>query len=174
MLAQFPEAAQNDIFGRQPYVIAPAAISPNGRAQVRDGGYLLSGRWQWGTGVMHADWILLAGIVEGSGEMRMFILPRDEVEIIDTWQVDGMAGTGSNDMQVRDVFVPARRRPPRGNEPATRAAPLGRLYRVRTPRDPRSRNAQRRRGGDKNNQRFRGLTLGRSSMVMAARDLAAI
>ena len=145
MLAHFPQQAQDEIFGRQPYVVAPAAISPNGRARVHDGGYLLTGRWQWGTGAMHADWVMLAGIVEGAAaatepdantaigaaraaaatggavagrtaggraagsEMRMFILPIAEVEIIDTWQMDGMAGTGSNDMQVQQVFVPAHR-----------------------------------------------------------------
>ena len=119
MLAHFPQAAQDEIFGRRPYVIAPAAISPNGRAKAREGGYVLTGRWQWGTGAMHADWIMLAGIVEraesadGSedtnGEMRMFILPIADVSIIDTWDADGMSGTGSNDMEVKDVFVPFHR-----------------------------------------------------------------
>ena len=109
MLAHFPQKAQDEIFGAQPYIIAPAAISPNGRAVARDGGYVLNGRWQWGTGAMHADWVMLAGIVAGSGEMRMFVLPRADAEIIDTWHVDGMAGTGSNDMQVRDLFVPGHR-----------------------------------------------------------------
>ncbi len=109
MLAQFPQQAQEEIFGANPYVIAPGAISPNGRAVARGDGYVLNGRWQWGTGVMHADWALLSGIVEETGELRLFALPIDAVEIIDTWHVDGMAGTGSNDMQVRDAFVPAYR-----------------------------------------------------------------
>jgi alkylation response protein AidB-like acyl-CoA dehydrogenase len=108
MLAQFPQRAQEEIFGSQPYVIAPGAISPNGRATARGDGWVLNGRWQWGTGVMHADWALLSGTTE-EGELRLFVLPMDEVEVIDTWHVDGMAGTGSNDMQVRDVFVPAHR-----------------------------------------------------------------
>jgi 3-hydroxy-9,10-secoandrosta-1,3,5(10)-triene-9,17-dione monooxygenase len=107
MLAQFPRQAQEEIFGAKPYVIAPGAISPNGRAKVLGDGYELSGRWQWGTGVMHADWALLSGTVEDTGELRLFALPIDQVEIIDTWHVDGMAGTGSNDMRVRDAFVPA-------------------------------------------------------------------
>ena len=109
MLAQFPQRAQEEIFGANPYVIAPATISPNGRATARDDGYLLNGRWQWGTGVMHADWALLSGIVEGTGELKLFALPIYDVEVIDTWHVDGMAGTGSNDMQVHDVFVPGHR-----------------------------------------------------------------
>lgn len=109
MLAQFPQRAQEEIFGAKPHVLAPATISPNGRAKVRADGYVLNGRWQWGTGVMHADWALLSGTVEGTGELKMFALPIGDVEVIDTWYVDGMAGTGSNDMQVRDVFVPGHR-----------------------------------------------------------------
>ena len=109
MLAQFPQRVQEEIFGAQPYMIAPGAISPNGRAVVRDDGFVLNGRWKWGTGVMHADWALLSAIVEGSGELRFFALPIADVEVIDTWHVDGMSGTGSNDMQVRDAFVPGHR-----------------------------------------------------------------
>jgi len=109
MLAQFPQQAQEEIFGANPYVIAPGAISPNGRARVRDDGYVLSGRWQWGTGVMHADWAMLSGTVEETRELKLFILPMSDVEIIDTWHVDGMAGTGSNDMQVHEAFVPGHR-----------------------------------------------------------------
>jgi alkylation response protein AidB-like acyl-CoA dehydrogenase len=111
LLAQFGEQAQQEIFGRQPYIVAPGAISPNGHATPEAGGYSLSGRWQWGTGVMHADWVLLAGVVhepEGTG-LRMFVLPIDEVEVIDTWQIDGMVGTGSNDMEVANVHVPEHR-----------------------------------------------------------------
>jgi alkylation response protein AidB-like acyl-CoA dehydrogenase len=70
---------------------------------------VLDGRWQWGTGVMHADWALLGGIVEDTGELRMFAVPIDEVDVIDTWDATGMTGTGSNDMQVRGLHVPARR-----------------------------------------------------------------
>jgi 3-hydroxy-9,10-secoandrosta-1,3,5(10)-triene-9,17-dione monooxygenase len=109
MLAQFPQRAQEEIFGSQPYVIAPGAISPNGRAKVHGDGYVLDGRWQWGTGVMHSDWALLSGIVEGTGELKMFVLPISDVAIIDVWHVDGMAGTGSNDMVVKDLFVPGYR-----------------------------------------------------------------
>ncbi len=109
MLAQFPQRAQEEIFGTQPFVIAPGAISPNGRARVQRDGYVLKGRWQWGTGVMHADWALLSGVIEETCELRLFVLPIDEVRIVDVWQMDGMAGTGSNDMVVEDVFVPGHR-----------------------------------------------------------------
>ena len=112
MLAQFPEQAQDETFGTQGYVIAPGVISPGGRATVADGGYVLSGRWKWGTGIMHADWVLASGLVERPGadpDMLLFLLPVEQVEVIDTWHVDGMVGTGSNDIAVSDVFIPAHR-----------------------------------------------------------------
>lgn len=106
MLAQFPEAAQEAIFGRQPYILAPASISPNGRARREDGGYRLSGRWPWATGIMHADWAILNGVVQGDPpDVRVFIVPRSAIEVADTWYCDGMEGTGSNDMIASDLFV---------------------------------------------------------------------
>jgi 3-hydroxy-9,10-secoandrosta-1,3,5(10)-triene-9,17-dione monooxygenase len=108
MLAQFPPATQTEVFGAQPYVLAPGSISPTGQAQRKDDGYVLSGRWAWGTGVMHADWVLLNGIIEGDvPDIRLFLVPRDQIRVEDTWDCAGMAGTGSNDMIAENVFVPA-------------------------------------------------------------------
>jgi alkylation response protein AidB-like acyl-CoA dehydrogenase len=113
MLAQFPPETQQDVFGRQPYVLAPASISPTGQAKRRDDGYVVSGRWAWGTGVVHADWVLLNGVVEGDAfDIRLFLVPRDQIHVDDTWDCAGMAGTGSNDMIADDVFVPAARSEP--------------------------------------------------------------
>lgn len=106
ILAQFNRAAQDAIFSQQPYVLAPASISPNGQAQRIDDGYRLSGRWAWGTGVMHADWVMLNGIVAGDKpEPRLFIAPRSDIEIEDVWHTSGMRGTGSNDMLANNLLV---------------------------------------------------------------------
>ena len=104
MLAQFPPEAQEAIFGNQPYIIAPGSISPTGKADRVEGGFRLNGRWAWGTGVMHADWALLNGLVDGK-EPRLFIVPMSEVQVEDTWYAAGMEGTGSNDMVATDIFV---------------------------------------------------------------------
>jgi 3-hydroxy-9,10-secoandrosta-1,3,5(10)-triene-9,17-dione monooxygenase len=110
MLAQFPPETQEEIFGSQPYVLAPGSISPTGKALPTDDGYLLTGRWAWGTGVMHADWVLLNGVVEGEvADVRLFLVPRDRISVEDTWDCAGMAGTGSNDMIADEVFVSAAR-----------------------------------------------------------------
>lgn len=113
LLSLYDQPAQDDIFGRQPYIIAPGALAPNGRAELVDGGYRLSGRWQWGTGIMHADWVMVGGLVSlperDQPMLGMFVLPRDEVEVCDTWQIEGMIGTGSNDIAVHEVYVPEHR-----------------------------------------------------------------
>jgi 3-hydroxy-9,10-secoandrosta-1,3,5(10)-triene-9,17-dione monooxygenase len=110
MLAQFPEKTQDEIFGAQPYILAPASISPNGKAERVDGGFKITGRWAWGTGVMHADWAFLNGIVQGDKpEPRLFIVPVADIRIEDTWYCSGMQGTGSNDMVVTELFVPEAR-----------------------------------------------------------------
>ncbi len=107
MLAQFCEQAQSAVFEKQPFIMAPASISPNGKAERVDGGYCLDGRWAWGTGIMHADWVILNGIIAGEKpEPRLFLVPREAVEVEDVWFTSGMRGTGSNDMVAKQVFVP--------------------------------------------------------------------
>jgi alkylation response protein AidB-like acyl-CoA dehydrogenase len=112
LLTMFPLELQDEVFGAAPYVLAPGSINPSGRAvPLDDGGHVLSGHWQFGTGICHADWALLSGRIEGdgSGTSRQFLVPVDEVEVKDTWHVDGMAATGSRDIVATDVHVPAHR-----------------------------------------------------------------
>lgn len=114
LMGLFDREAQEDIFGRQPYIIAPGALAPKGKAVPVAGGFRLSGRWEWGTGVMHADWVMVGAMGPGATpdvpDLYMYLLPIDEVRVIDTWHTAGMVGTGSNDIEVEDVFVPAHRR----------------------------------------------------------------
>ncbi|AMG72631.1 acyl-CoA dehydrogenase family protein [Sphingopyxis granuli] len=110
LIAQLPEATQAEVWGRTPYVIAPSVAAPPGTATPVEGGYRLSGRWKWGTVVMHADWVLLNALEAREGAppiVRMMLLPADQVRVIDTWHMAGMAATGSNDIVAEDVFVPA-------------------------------------------------------------------
>jgi alkylation response protein AidB-like acyl-CoA dehydrogenase len=111
ILSLFPEQAQEEIFGAQPYVIAPGAAFPPGKAVTEPGGFRVSGRWTYASGVMHADWAMGMVMIEGSDpiEMRWVVVPMTDVEVHDVWRVDGMAGTGSNDMSIEDVFVPEHR-----------------------------------------------------------------
>ncbi len=112
MLCQFPESFQKSLYaGDTSWILAPGAIAPNGRATREQGGYRLTGQWKWGTGVMHASWVIIGTVVEGEGpgSIRFLALPMSDVEVIDTWHVDGMVGTGSNDMRIEDAFVPEER-----------------------------------------------------------------
>lgn len=92
------------VFG-DPASIANGTFAPNGRALREDGGYRLSGRWAWGSGSGFAHWIS-AGAMTDSGEFLQMIVPASEVMIHDTWYSAGLAGTGSNDIEMVDVLVP--------------------------------------------------------------------
>lgn len=113
LLSLYAEPAQEDLFGKHPYIIAPGSLAPSGKAMPCEGGYRISGRWQWGTGVMHANWVMVGVLTPVAGRdtpmLGMHILPIEDVEVIDTWHVEGMIGTGSNDIAINDVFVPEHR-----------------------------------------------------------------
>lgn len=110
IVSHFPVETQRALFGGDyPYVVAPGVTAPPGTATPVEGGYRVTGRWKWGTGVMHADWIIATVLVPRDGgvhEARMVLFPAAEASVIDTWHVDGMIGTGSNDVAVADLFVP--------------------------------------------------------------------
>ncbi|MEM8618846.1 MAG: acyl-CoA dehydrogenase family protein [Actinomycetota bacterium] len=112
-LCNFPETFQQELFAERPYVLAPGSLSMAGGAATEvEGGYRLSGTWQWGTGIVHADWVMVGAMQtndDGSVAPRFFAVPRNDVEAIDTWFVSGMCSTGSLDLRIDDVFVPADR-----------------------------------------------------------------
>ena len=110
MLALFDIEAQQEVFASGP-VLAPAPLAPTGKGRVVGGGITLSGRWSWATGVMDADWVIVGAIVEEADAMypALAVLPAAEIEVVDVWHTSGMCGTGSNDVIVSDVFVPAHR-----------------------------------------------------------------
>ena len=116
ILAGYGDKAQDEIFGQFPYIIAPGLIFPPCQLEKVDGGYRANGRLKWGTGVMHADWVIASGMLKGSNppEMRSMIVPIKDVKVVDIWHVDGMAGTGSNDVEFENTFVPEHRTVPAG------------------------------------------------------------
>ena len=110
MLALWPRQCQDEAWGADPAVlIASAIMFPPGKATLVAGGYRLSGRWPFSSGVDSCAWNQIGAIVEGSGELRMFMVPRDDYRVIDNWHVLGLRGTGSKDVEAKDVFVPEHR-----------------------------------------------------------------
>ena len=104
-----------------------------GTAQAVDGGYLVNGRWDFQSGVTHANWVIGNCMVLDDGEprhgsdgvpvTRSMCLPVRDGEVIDTWHTVGMRGTGSNDFAVEDLFV-AQERSTRWDEPPAIEGPL--------------------------------------------------
>jgi 3-hydroxy-9,10-secoandrosta-1,3,5(10)-triene-9,17-dione monooxygenase len=111
MLAMFEPRAQDLVWGGDPDVlIASSFIFPAGRARKVEGGYRLHGSWPFSSGVASCEWNMLASVVssddEADGiEYRIFLLPKADYKILDTWNVAGLRGTGSSDVEVRDAFV---------------------------------------------------------------------
>lgn len=111
LLGMWPKEAQEEIWGASPdALIGSALIFPRGRARKVAGGYVVSGRWPFSSGVDPSAWNLIGAIVQdedsGAAEPRIFVLPAKDYTIIDTWDVIGLAGTGSKDVAAEDVFVP--------------------------------------------------------------------
>jgi len=111
------EAAAREVY-RTGNAIAGVG-APSGRATPVDGGFRISGRWAYASGCTHSQYIFLGNIVldgdrprmgpGGLPELRMAVVPMSEVEVLDTWHVSGLRGTGSHDVTVTDHFVPSER-----------------------------------------------------------------
>ncbi len=106
MMARMSHKAQEIAFGSKGYTMAPTAFGPTIRPKKVEGGYLVDGRGHWGTGIMHADWLLVTGVMEDGVTRLQMLVPMSDVEIDDVWHMSGMAATGSNDFILKDVFVP--------------------------------------------------------------------
>ncbi|WP_405577878.1 flavin-dependent monooxygenase [Streptomyces sp. NBC_01092] len=111
--ALFPDEAQDEIF-TGPDVRVGGTLVPDATAVRSNGGYVVNGTSGFATGCHDADWHLLTVRVEsesgeGPPELLWTAVPMAELEILDDWYVTGLAGTGSNSVAARDVFVPAHR-----------------------------------------------------------------
>ena len=115
MVAMFPERGQEDVWGNDPSTrTASSVIFPAGNAKKVKGGYELSGRWPFCSGILHSKWVMVGGMVKKRTngeppEPLIFLVPTHELELIDTWDVGGLAATSSLDTSCENVFVPAHR-----------------------------------------------------------------
>ncbi|WP_298673866.1 acyl-CoA dehydrogenase family protein [uncultured Sphingomonas sp.] len=98
---------QQEVYGPRGFCLMPGANAPTMSAHRVDGGWELSGRASWGSGIMNADWAFVSGRTEEGP--YSFMLPASDVSVGDVWHFAGMAGTGSNDIVVDKVFVPEYR-----------------------------------------------------------------
>ena len=110
-LVGLPRATFDELFA-SPIVIFAGAFSPSGSITPVEGGYRVSGRWSFASGCEHADWLFgnnVERIDNGVPRLRMAVFSPDQVVIEDTWNVSGLAGTGSHHFHVDDAFVPSHR-----------------------------------------------------------------
>ena len=115
--AQFTPEVRRTLFHSDPIGVSAGSANPRGRAVAVPGGYRVTGHWFFASGCMHS--FLLHGackVFDGDGprlrpngdqDVRIaYFHPKSQVKIIDTWNVSGMRGTGSHDIEVEDLFVP--------------------------------------------------------------------
>jgi alkylation response protein AidB-like acyl-CoA dehydrogenase len=112
MVGMYPRETQNEIWAREPDTIVSSILRPTGRAKPVQGGDRLSGKWSYVSGVDHTQWTIIGSMRDlGSGafEPVVHLVPRADYRIEDNWHVAGLAATGSKDIVLEDVFVPAHR-----------------------------------------------------------------
>ena len=107
MAAFLPPEGASEIYA-DPKVVTGGVFAPNGRGVVDDDAVEVSGRWAWGSGTQHCDWIL-GGAACDDDTFRLCWFPAADVTFHDTWHTGGMRGSGSLDYEVAGVRVPHHR-----------------------------------------------------------------
>ena len=114
MLGMFPREVQDEIWNEsRDALIASSFVFPAAKAKKVKGGYLISGRWPFSSGVGPSEWNMLAGLAylddHTPPEQRIFLLHKSQYKVLDTWYAGGLRGTGSNDVEANEQFVPEHR-----------------------------------------------------------------
>lgn len=112
LVATFPAQAQDEVWGKNASAITSASFDPAGRAARVDGGFMLSGRHGFASGIDYADWLICGGFIvekDGLDGPHFFLLPKSDVQVLDDWETMALEGTGSKSFIVTDKFIPAHR-----------------------------------------------------------------
>jgi alkylation response protein AidB-like acyl-CoA dehydrogenase len=118
------DAAVDELFGGERLPVIAGQGTRPGTATPQDGGFLLSGSWSFASGIKHSTHIHTLGVVEGTGEPRIFVLPVGKATLIENWDVMGLRATGSIDYQIDKVFVPEAYTHPAAAQTPRRGGPL--------------------------------------------------
>jgi len=112
-VGRFARAAQDEFWRGAPDALAGSSYAPTGSATPAHGGWRINGQWSFCSGVEICQWMILGTrLADAGGEPRgvgFVLVPRADFSILDTWRVLGLVGTGSHDIVLKDVFVPAHR-----------------------------------------------------------------
>src|SRR5438034_1187501 len=104
--AYLGDEAIAELFGGERLPVIAGQGTRPGTAVPQAGGFSLSGSWSFASGIKHATHIHTLGVIEGTGEPRIFVLPVGQVTLVDNWDVLGLRATGSIDYVIDSVFVP--------------------------------------------------------------------
>lgn len=123
-----------DIWGDARTVVTNGPPTSDSKAVMDDDAYVLSGRWNFSSGICHANWVAaLAPVYKNSNnskpvEMRVFLLPIDEIKLVDEWHVGGLRGTGSLTFEASEVSIHSTR----SYRPSDPSRETGALYLIDT------------------------------------------
>ncbi|MDG4814804.1 acyl-CoA dehydrogenase family protein [Micromonospora sp. WMMD956] len=120
LLAMLPRDQFDKLYAHGPDVVVAGGFAPQGRAELADGGFQVTGRWAFASGSRHADWIFGNCVLTGDGqplpgpagqpvEVRSMLLPAGQVTVADNWHALGLRGTGSHDVRADWVYCPVER-----------------------------------------------------------------
>ena len=116
IIGRFPEECQREVYEGDADNLVAGSLAPQGKLQRVEGGWRLTGRWQFGSGSDHSPWFILGTkVVDPTADDYLIyhvMVPRADVELDDTWHTLGMRGTGSKDIVVTDAFIPEHRAMP--------------------------------------------------------------
>jgi alkylation response protein AidB-like acyl-CoA dehydrogenase len=116
MGAYLADDAAKAVFGSDPQIAVAGVVLPYGKAVRQHNGYVVSGHWSYASGCQHCAWLFCMCHVFDDGQLRLtsneepdvraFFVPMSQATILDTWEVSGLAGTGSHDVVIDAAFVP--------------------------------------------------------------------
>lgn len=118
LFALLPRHRFDEIYAKGPDIIGAGGFAPRGTAELRGNEYLVNGRWAFASGCQHSNWLIgncvvtengkpRPSFIPGAPEIRAMLFPTTAAKILDTWSVSGMRGTGSHDVAVENLRVPA-------------------------------------------------------------------
>jgi alkylation response protein AidB-like acyl-CoA dehydrogenase len=109
-LSMYPKHVQYELFGARGFAHTAGSTTLTGEARRAPGGYRVTGKWSWATGILHADFASLGAIVPEENNRPITILPRKSDMILhDVWHTEGMRATGSVDIELDNAFLPEER-----------------------------------------------------------------
>jgi len=112
LVGLYPQSVHEAVWASQHPACASSYI-PTGKAVPVDGGYRVTGKWSFCSGIDHSDWLIVGAVTAADAEsapsLHILLLPKSDVDVIDDWDVCGLVGTGSKSVAISDKFVPDSR-----------------------------------------------------------------